>query len=585
MSQEKNELTILENNGDGIAGVDVVGPAYTRGPVILDAKTEKELAEIESSIRMFDGYDRSFQEKILLSLFVDPNWGEQIIGVLKPMYFTFKALQYISKKAKDYYDAYKTIPSTHFVKNEISQSLDLENENDRKMFAACKQFFDIADAPFDFRDLPGVKAKCVEFCKKEAFRVAIEQSKILAEAGDYSRITNLFKSASETGVGGFTGIDYFTDIDARLKQELVVKIPTGMPCLDYITKGGLPKGKIGCVLAETGGGKSHFLVHLGASALLEGRNVAYFTFELDENEIARRFDSHFLDVDISDIWSYRNEVKDFCDALKLNSKFFIQYFPKYGATVDSVKGTLESLKLKNFRPDLILVDYASCIRSNLNDYGKKDQQIALVFDELRNLAVEYDVAMWTAAQSNRSATDRKEESLDKGQMAGSYDALNGLDLLITLNKRSNLLAVQKSRLGPDGIDFRYQMDGGKSKFFVYEKTAEDEEAALEMPDDYEDEFSKGKKSKTKKFRDPHSMVKAALTSVSKIKKNVMNKEIESVREKATLIGATPKVAPIRKDDSILTLPSETSGKEIDLDKFEKFANEDEALAYLSSNED
>lgn len=218
-------------------------------------------------------------------------------------------------------------------------------------------------------------------------------------------------------------------------------------------------------------GKSHALVHFGSSAIRSGRNVVHYTFELNERVTGIRYDSHLTEIPSLDCYDRKEEIKEF---YKQNSKKFgrlmIKYFPTGQASCHTLRTHLEKLSHKGFIPDLIVVDYAGIMRSaDRNDLLRLE--LKKVCEELRSLAEDMGVPVWTAIQSNKEGSNS--DVVDLTNLAESYSQAHVADFVLGISRQSSQKAtgfgtmfVAKNRAGRDGIKYQIHMDTSRSKLRV-----------------------------------------------------------------------------------------------------------------------
>lgn len=232
------------------------------------------------------------------------------------------------------------------------------------------------------------------------------------------------------------GYDYFSNIESRfeLYKEDVTKIPTSIDELNNLTNGGIQPKTINCVISSTGGGKSVWLCQEAAYNVKNGKNVLYITLEMSETEIAKRIDANLINTKQDDLRKLSAEASRFrFEQLKSKTygKLIIKEFPADSITTLDIKKVIEELK-RNMKIDIdmLIVDYLGLMGSyrystrNNNSYsiGKH------ATEELRSLAVQYNIPIWTAIQFNRGAENAEEaKSLGLGQVSDSYGIPMGLD--------------------------------------------------------------------------------------------------------------------------------------------------------------
>lgn len=237
------------------------------------------------------------------------------------------------------------------------------------------------------------------------------------------------------------GYDYIDNVDERFKtyKENVIKIPTSIKTLNEYTNGGIEKKTLNACISATNGGKSVWLCQEAAFNLLCGRNVLYITLEMSEIQISKRIDANILNIEQDKLKTLSDEAIKFRfkDALKrTQGRLFIQEFPADSCTVLDIKNILDKIKRKHkIDIDVLIVDYLGIMSSyrystkNNNSYtiGKHTTE------ELRSLAVQYNIPIWTAIQFNRGAENTNDiKSLGMGQTSDSYGIPMGLDLLFAI---------------------------------------------------------------------------------------------------------------------------------------------------------
>lgn len=215
-------------------------------------------------------------------------------------------------------------------------------------------------------------------------------------------------------------------------------------------------------------GKSHFLVHIGAQGLLQNKNVLHFTFELNERAVGIRYDSHLLDIDSLECPERKQEVKNFYleNAGKIG-RLRVKYFPTGTATVNTLRSFIDKLSLENFRPDLVVVDYAGIMRST-ERYELPRMELKKIYEELRCFAAELDVPVWTACQSNKEGADS--EIISLANMSEAYAQAHICDFVIGLGRPETQKAtgfgtifIAKNRAGLDGISYKVRIDTARSR--------------------------------------------------------------------------------------------------------------------------
>lgn len=421
--------------------------------------------------KTFSGFDRSFQEKIIQALIIDRVWASQMAEVLQIDFFEYNHLKKIASSYFTYYQKYKEFPSIELLAHVIVE--DLRGVQDTALRDQIRAVLEKTEANPDLTDLGYVKDKSLDFCRRAGLQKALEESVDLIATEKYERVVDVIKAAINAGNEHSPGLDLTDDIDARYSETFRRTVSTGVPELDKreILNGGLGAGEIGVVVAMSGAGKSQCLVHFGATALLQGKNVLHYTYELSERATGIRYDSHLLGINSLDLFERREEVRQY---YKENGESLgrlkIKYYPTGTATVNTIRGHIDKLAAENFRPDLIIIDYAGIMRST-ERYELLRLEMKKVFEELRGFAGEMDLPIWTAAQSNKEGGNA--EVIDMTNMAEAYSQAHVADLIIGLARKSMNKAsgygnifIAKNRNGIDGVKFDIHLDTAQSRLRV-----------------------------------------------------------------------------------------------------------------------
>lgn len=405
----------------------------------------------------------------------DTTWAAQMIEVMIPEYFDIKYLSYLCKKYYEYYGKYRSFPTLQLLVTIIKD--ELTASNDVVLRDQIIEYLHRIKTNPDMGDLQYVKDKSLEFCKRQAFKDALEQSVELIQTEKYESVINIMKSAISVGMPNTTGHDFFDDMEARFVQINRQVVPTGLGRLDNhdILRGGLGRGEIGVVVANTGVGKSHFLVAMGCEAMRAGKNVIHYTFELSEHETGKRFDSNLCDIPSNEIIDRKEEVKKKYQEMKADmGRLIIKEYPTGSASVVTIRNHIEKLALKGFKPGLVVIDYADVMKST-REYDSLRHELKLIYTELRNLAVEMNIPVWTASQANKDSS--KSDVVGLENMSEAYGKAQVADIVLSISRKpmekaegSGRIFVAKNRAGRDGLLFPISIDTAKSKFAVLDDT-------------------------------------------------------------------------------------------------------------------
>ena len=424
-------------------------------------------------IAHFQSYGKHFQEKVFQGLLTDDAWAAQMLEVMLPDFFELRYLTYLCEKYFSYFAKYRTFPTTNLLITIVRD--DLLNDHDVLLKEQIVDYLQRMKMEPDLGDIKYVKEKALDFCKRQAFKEALEQSVELIGEDKFESVVGLMKTAVSVGMSNTVGHDFFADAEARFAKTNRIVVPTGLSRLDAhdILRGGLGKGELGVVTANTGVGKSHYLVAMGAEAMRHGKNVIHYTFELSEEAVGLRYDSNLTNIDSNEVQDRKEEVLEKYENMELGG-LIIKEYPTGTASILTLKNHIDKLLLRDFKPQLILIDYADIMRSTRN-FDSMRHELKLIYEELRNLAMELKIPIWTASQANRDSANSDIVGLEN--MSEAYGKAMVADVVVSLSRKATekatgagRLFVAKNRAGRDGLLFPINIDTARSKFTVLDES-------------------------------------------------------------------------------------------------------------------
>lgn len=378
------------------------------------------------------------QRGTLYLLKYDLEFFSQIVSIIKPEFFDFPAYQRIFEGVRDFYEKYKNLPSdpalVDFIRfttpdnvkddNNYTEDLLTINSIDKDVFNNKEFIMDVVE----------------EFAKKSAMKDAIKKSIVLLKEDKIGDIEKLVRDALLVNRTVEVGQEYFKEVGERVhrmfQNKNVNRFKTVFDSMNQNLEGGLCAKELAIVVAPPGVGKSLYLVNQGARSLLEGRNVLYISCEMSEDKIGNRFDSVLTMLKNSKLKEPATQLKlhDRLNTIqsKTQGRLIIKEFPTGTANVNTIRSLIIQLNLhKNFKPDLIIVDYLELLRPNriIEAEYMAQQRIA---EELRGLATEYKCLVWTASQTNRQG--RKVNLITDAELGDSYGKIRPADWAISLNQ-------------------------------------------------------------------------------------------------------------------------------------------------------
>jgi len=413
----------------------------------------------------FQIYGYNFQVKLLSNLFKDKPFLQQITDILDADFFESEANKWIATSVSEYFGEYKTSPTLDVMKVKIDAI-----DNDVLKASVIDTLKEVV-RNFDADDMQFVKDETLKFCKNQTLKSAIVDSVELLQRGDYDAIKFRIDEAMKSGTDRDIGHEYNIHIDDRFAETTRKTTSTGWEAIDQLLDGGLGPGELGVFVAPAGIGKSWGLVNAAANAVKAGKNVIHYTLELNGAYVGLRFDSVFTGIAAQNLKFYQEDIKAKVD--ELTGDLVIKYFPTKTATVNTLKAHLERCTMLGKKPDLVIVDYADLLRGN----GKEIRhELGNIYEDLRGMAGEYEVPIWTASQANRSALD--DDVIGAEKIAESYSKIMTADFVLSLSRKiedkiagTGRFHVIKNRFGPDGITFPSKMNMSNGQIDIYEQAS------------------------------------------------------------------------------------------------------------------
>jgi len=408
----------------------------------------------------FEKFGSHFQLRLLHYLIADRDFAASVLDALKPEFFSNDHYRTLVTMLMQYFEEYNAMPSfdslATLVNTEISDEVELEYLQD--VLKKISQDGDRTDKDF-------IEDKTIDFCKQQALVNAIKECVPLIERNQLEDIDEIISKARNAVAQRDEGHDYFDQALARRMGERD-PVSTGLPLLDRYMAGGLGANEAGIILAGTGVGKSMMLAHLAAEALKQGLNVVYFTLELSEQMVALRIDAKLAGIALTTLLNdsegeYRERVDKRLKQIRKDTgkdpRLLIKEYPTKTASIGTFRNYLMRQYHKGFVPDMIVVDYADIMKP-ASAYKEKRYELEGNIENLRSLAGELKVPVWTASQTNREGLETSivgltsiSESLAKAMVADVILSIGRDHALVERGEACYYLA--KNRFGNDKVVF------------------------------------------------------------------------------------------------------------------------------------
>lgn len=402
-------------------------------------------------------YGSNFQLKTLRALVDDFEFLQQIIDILKPDYYETDSSKWVVKKIIKYFNEYKSTPTLDYFKIEVDKE-----QNDVFQVSIKETIKKIYQTNVSDREY--IKKTFLDFCKNQTLKNALLNSVDLLEAGDYDSIRFLIDGALKAGIIRDVGHDYIKEIERRYQIENRLTIETPWDVINNLLQGGLGQKNLGIVVGGPGTGKSWTLVALAGQAVKLGYNVVYYSLELEEIYVGRRFDAFFTGISVADVDKPENRSKIEEVTENLPGNLIIKEYGSGGANINTLYSHLDKLKGMGVDVDMVIVDYADLMSTNA--FKEKRDKLGDIYTNLRQLSFDHKVPVWTASQANRSAAE--EEIVEGHRISESYEKLMIADFVFSWARKakdkennSGRCHIIKNRYGPDGITYSGTLDLSK----------------------------------------------------------------------------------------------------------------------------
>ena len=427
----------------------------------------------------------NIEQTILRNLLTNEGYTRKVIPFIQKEYFE-GMYQKLFEQVLSYTAKYNKLPTSEALQIEIDDKSNFTDEQYRHVVEIMPRLFD--EEPVDETWLYNRTEK---WCQDRAlFNSIMESIKIID--GKHQKLTkdslpDLLTKALGVTFDTNVGHDYLENIDERYAfyhaQE--EKIPFDIELLNKITKGGLSNKSLNIALAGTGVGKSLFMCHIAANSLIQGKNVLYITLEMSEERIAERIDANLLDLPIDQIEHMSQEM--FSNAVnrlktKTNGRLIVKEYPTGTGNSNHFRALLNELKLKKaFEPDIIMIDYLNICASSrikMSSEGNSYGYIKAIAEELRGLAVEFDLPIVSATQTTRKGFSNSDPGLeDTSESFGLPATADLMFALVTneeLEEEGNIMIKQlKNRYNDPSTYKRFLVGIDRSKMRLMDAEKQD----------------------------------------------------------------------------------------------------------------
>ena len=445
---------------------------------------------------------------ILRNLVFNEDYARKVIPFIQPEYYEQRVEKIVFEEIVEFIVKYGSSITIEALNIEIDNRRDLTESENKEIVELLSK---LNDSPVDKQWILDTTEK---WCRDRAIYLALMESIHIADGKDDKKgrdaIPSILSDALAVSFDNNIHHDYLQNYEERYEfyHRKEDKIEFDLEYFNKITKGGLPNKTLNIALAGTGVGKSLFMCHVASSALLQNRNVLYITLEMAEERIAERIDANLLNVPIQQLIdlprsAFENKVNGI--AKKTRGSLVIKEYPTASAHSGHFKALLNELALKkSFRPDIIFIDYLNICSSSRFKSGSNINSYTLVksiAEELRGLAVEFNVPIMSATQTTRSGFGSSDVELtDTSESFGlpaTADLMFALISTEELEQLGQIMVKQlKNRYNDPTIFKRFVVgiDRAKMRLYDVEQSAQNDILDSGKEEEYNNEENKPKKS-------------------------------------------------------------------------------------------
>ena len=415
---------------------------------------------------------------ILKNLLLTEEYPRKVLPFIKQEYFEDRTDQVLFDITHKYFVKYSAVPSVEALTIEVGKISTLSDDQFKQITQTLESF------DKETTELDWLIDTTEKWCQDRAIYLALMESIKIADGNDQKKspdaIPSILSDALGVSFDNHIGHDYIDDYEERYDSyhRVETKVPFDLDFFNKITKGGLPSKTLNIALAGTGVGKSLFMCHVASSVLLQGRNVLYITMEMAEEKIAERIDANLLNVDIQTLAQlpkvmFENKITALSQ--KTQGKLIVKEYPTASAHAGHFRALLNDLALKkSFRPEIIFVDYLNICTSqrfrnaSVNSYT----MVKSIAEELRGLAVEFNVPLVSATQTTRSGYGSSDVDLtDTSESFGlpaTADLMFALISTEELEEQNQIMVKQlKNRYYDPTLNKRFVVGIDRAKMRLY----------------------------------------------------------------------------------------------------------------------
>lgn len=423
--------------------------------------------------------DMALEDMIIASIIHNEDFARAALPHIEPRFFGDVPHRKLFEASVDYMEKYKSPPTVAALRVWLD-----DQEISQDQYDQIKGTLKVASTDPNV-EYQWMVDQAEKFCQDRAIYNAIMDSiKIIDGKTDKDKgaIPEILQNALGVTFDNHIGHDFLEDFETRYDyyHNVVERIEFDLEMMNKITRGGVPRKTLNIILGGTGGGKTLAMCHMSANNLRQGKNVLYITLEMAEERIAERIDANLMNIDIDMLHqlpkdTYVKKVNKIQE--KTNGKLVIKEYPTGTVGSGHFRHLLNELRMKkNFVPDVVYVDYINlCLSSRMRMGGSINSYtyIKAIAEELRGLAVEFNIPLWSATQTNRTGFTSSDPGLE--DTSESFGLPATADFMFTIINSEELeelgqvmIKQLKNRYNDPAINRRFVVGVDKPKMKMYD---------------------------------------------------------------------------------------------------------------------
>lgn len=427
------------------------------------------------------------EQLILCNLLYNEKYSRRVIPYIQEEYFQSRIERLVFSEIKSHTLKYKSLPSKEAIKISLDSRDGITQQEFHDISNLVDTMKDESNNNFDW-----LVDETEKFCKDRSVYNAILESIHIIDGKSKTKtntaIPDILSDALSVSFDTHIGHDYIEDYDSRYEfyHQIENRIPFDLDFMNKITNGGTPSKTLNIIMAGTGVGKSLFMCHHAANCLLQNYNVLYITCEMAEERIAERIDANIMDITLDNLRDlpYKMYQQKIESATKgVSGKLIVKEYPTATASCNHFRVLLDELHLKKkFKPDIIFIDYLNICASSRMKQGANVNSytfIKSIAEELRGLAVERDVPIFSATQVNRTGYSSSdfglEDTSESFGLPATADFMFALISTEDLDEHNQVLVKQlKNRYNDTAINRKFLLEINRAKMKLTDVKTEDQ---------------------------------------------------------------------------------------------------------------